>query len=362
MHIAYVINFAGKAGTEKYVENLMRCAVEKGDTCSLVYCIPGELSEKAPAYGKVFRLDMSPRHILRAARELASLCEREHIDILHAQYPRENVIAVLSRRYCPRTRVIFTSHLTVKQNAIWHYVNRIMTTEEDAVISVCEAGVPLLKANGVCPEKITVIPNGVKHRDMLPRTHRLREEFSLPENAFIFLTMARYAPEKGLPELVDAVRIANDGSTRPVCCVICGDGEEYEEITRQIRALGLADRVIQAGYRTDTEALLSFADAYVSSARYNEAMSFAILEAMSQGLPLVLTDVGAARELARGCGLISPPGDGDALGRNMARLAENAALAETLGREARRRVTEEYDLGKQTDVLWQTYENALKKV
>ena len=360
MHIAYVINFAGKAGTEKYVENLMRFAAEKGARCTLIYNIPGPLCEKAAACGDTVRLDMSPRRIFRAARELAELCRREKIDVLHAQYPRENVIAVLSRRFRPETRVVFTSHLTVRQNRIWHYVNKVMTTKEDAVISVCEAGVPLLRENGVCPEKIRVIPNGVEHRELPPRTDRLREEFSLPPEAFIFLTMARYAPEKGLPELIEAVGVANRISSRPVACVICGDGEEYETVAVKIREQGLERLVVQAGYRRDAEELLSSADGYVSSARSNEAMSFAILEAMSRGLPLVLTQVGAADELARDCGLVSLPRDAEALGRNMARLAEEPALAEELGRKARARSCSEYDLRKQMAVLWELYEETLK--
>lgn len=76
---------------------------------------------------------------------------------------------------------------------------------------------------------------------------------------------------------------------------------------RASRERGLDENVIRAGYRTDTEALMCSSDVYVSSALYNEAMSFAALEAMECGLPLVMTDVGAGADLADGCGECVPP-------------------------------------------------------
>ena len=51
MKILYLINYAGKAGTEKYVENLVRIFSDAGHECHFAYCVPGELSEKMAARG-----------------------------------------------------------------------------------------------------------------------------------------------------------------------------------------------------------------------------------------------------------------------------------------------------------------------
>ena len=45
MNILYLINYAGKAGTEKYVLNLMHILAGQGETCHLAYNVPGQLSE-----------------------------------------------------------------------------------------------------------------------------------------------------------------------------------------------------------------------------------------------------------------------------------------------------------------------------
>lgn len=143
------------------------------------------------------------------------------------------------------------------------------------------------------------------------------------------LTMARYAPEKGLPFLLEALALVKERAVRPFVCLIAGDGEGFSALGQEIRRLGLERNVIQAGFRRDTQRLLCSSDLYVSSALYNEAMSFAILEAMECALPVVVTDVGAGRDLAEEgirCGAAVPPGDRRALAERILELMENDEL------------------------------------
>lgn len=51
LRILFLINFAGKAGTEKYVENLVRIFSSAGNECHFAYNIAGELSEKMAERG-----------------------------------------------------------------------------------------------------------------------------------------------------------------------------------------------------------------------------------------------------------------------------------------------------------------------
>ena len=82
MNILYLISYAGKAGTEKYVENLMRTYSAQGHGCFLAYMEGGELAERAAALGcESFRLDLRASHALAAARRINGLCGREVINI-----------------------------------------------------------------------------------------------------------------------------------------------------------------------------------------------------------------------------------------------------------------------------------------
>ena len=72
MNILYLINYAGKAGTEKYVLNLMHILSAQGETCHLAYNVPGQLSETVSSEGfACFRFEMSTKKALSAAKKLA---------------------------------------------------------------------------------------------------------------------------------------------------------------------------------------------------------------------------------------------------------------------------------------------------
>ena len=355
MNILFLINHAGQGGTEKYVEELMRSCSSRGHRCFLAYWEEGALSRKtaAASYG-MLRLDLRGRKALSAARKLAAWCRDNRVDVIHAQFPRENVIAVLSRLFRKETRVVFTSHLTLDQGVKWRRVNRLITPHNAAVVALYAGAVPLLEKNGVDPRRIRVIPNGVETGPLPPRQNVIRREFSLPEDCFVFLTLARFAPEKGLEVLLEAAGLLRKKTDRPFVCLIAGEGEGLEALRRKAREQGLQRVVLCPGYRSDSRDLLCSADAYVSPS-LSEAVSFSILEAMSCGLPLAVTDTGAGRELAEGCGLVSRPGDPRGLAENMLRLMEDGEQRGRMAEEAYRRVRTEYDLSRCTEDLLALY-------
>ena len=119
---------------------------------------------------------------------------------------------------------------------------------------------------------------------------------------------------------------------RPFRCVICGDGELFDEAGAKIAELGLGERVLMAGYRTDGADILRASDIYVNSSS-SEAMSFALLEAMNAALPLVVTDLPGNRELvlddAFPCGLLAAYGDTEGYAQAVLRLMTDSCLLYT---------------------------------
>ena len=136
MNILYLINYAGKAGTEKYVLNLMHILSAQGETCHLAYNVPGQLSETVSSEGfACFRFEMSTKKAFSAAKKLAGYCRENKIDVIHAQYPMENVIAILSRLFYRKVKVVYTSHLTIYQNTKWKILNRLFTPFDHRIIA-----------------------------------------------------------------------------------------------------------------------------------------------------------------------------------------------------------------------------------
>ena len=114
-----------------------------------------------------------------------------------------------------------------------------------------------------------------------------------------------------------------------------GDGDLMDDLQGQAARLGLEDRVVFAGHRTDVPDLLAALDVFCISSLY-EGTPLALFEAMAAGRPVVSTAVDGCREvLADGVtGLLVPPEDVGALEVALERVLGDAALRESLGRKA----------------------------
>lgn len=360
MKVLYLINFAGKAGTERYVENLVEHLHPHKASCGLCYNVDGPLAEKMRSRGiPTHRIEMRHMLDLKAARQLAALCRREGYDVIHAQYPRENYIALLSRRFGSGARVVFTSHLTLHQPIYWKLMNRVFTPGDHRIISVCREGADIMKANGVCPERIEVIFNGIDASSPLPRDRSVLSEFGIRDEELVISILARFAPEKGLGFLCDALAQVKAATKVPFRVLIMGDGELFQEIRAMIESLALADTVILTGFRTDTARLLAASDLYLNSSSCNEAMSFAILEALGAGLPVVATDVGGNSDLIHlggKCGEILPYGDVTGYAAAIVRLLEDHGLRAEYSHAARSKACHEFDLHRLLDAVYETYQ------
>lgn len=354
MKVLYLINFAGKAGTEKYVENLVRLLGDRGLVEPyFAYCVPGDLSDKMAAW-KVpcLRLDLSWKNARKAAATLGKYCLEHGIEVIHAQYPRENIIALMARKYCP-VKVVFTSHLTLRLSGLsgigWRFLNRRFTPKNHRIISVCSPGKDILIENGVAPEKIQVIYNGIEASPLTPGKPEKLAELGISEDCFVISILARLSSEKGLDFLLDCLSELKKRTDRQFCCLICGDGELKVQLESKRRALGLENECRLLGFRRDVGDILACSHVYVCTSSCNEAMSFAVLEAMEKALPLVVTDVGGNRDLAETdfrCGYVLPYGDVSGFTDKLQLLMEDARLREELSSAAREKVEKRFDLNR----------------
>lgn len=359
MKVLYLINYAGNAGTEKYVENLIRAYHPSRCRCGLCYNLEGPLVERIKALGApVHRIEMKNPFDLAAAKQLAALCRDKGYDVIHAQYPRENYIALLARRFGSGARVVFTAHLTIEQPLPWRLLNRVMTPGDHRIVALCPEGAEVLARNGVSKARTVTIFNGIDASAMPPRDRTPLAEFGIGEDELALITLARLAPEKGLLFLCDAVARLREKTPLPFRVLLVGEGEQEGELREKIRALSLEDRVILTGFRSDTGRLLAASDLYLNSSGRNEAMSFAILEAMACRLPLVATDVGGNRTLAElegRSGLIAPYGDAEAYSDALLRLMTDGGLRRSLGETAYQKALGVFSLERSLNKTFDIY-------
>ena len=171
----------------------------------------------------------------------------------------------------------------------------------------------------------------------------LKNELGIGPGTYIWISVGRLTRQKGLVHLLDAFSRLHRNNGDSVLLIV-GDGEDRKMLNKRASDLGINDRVIFAGARQDTFALMGISDAFVLSSLW-EGGPLVILEAMAAGLPVVSTKVGDAPFMVQQgrTGTLVDPGD-------VRQLADAMALVEGMGPEAavwglngRRKVEEHYD-------------------
>lgn len=156
---------------------------------------------------------------------------------------------------------------------------------------------------------------------------RKRQSLGLPVNAIVVGTVGRLAPQKGYHLLLAAIPHVLKAAPDTVFLIV-GAGPLAEPLQAQAQALGIADRVIFTGPRSDVEELYAVMDYFVCSSLW-EGLPTVVMESMAAGVPVVATGVAGNTELVthEETGVLVPPGDVAALAAGILRVVQQPALA-----------------------------------
>lgn len=179
-------------------------------------------------------------------------------------------------------------------------------------------------------KRLNVVPNGIEPVQRKWIREEARSGLGLPLGGFIFASVGRLSASKNHQRLL--VAISNVKGAHLVCA---GDGEERQALEAQIQNLGLTERVTLLGDITADRLaqVYAAADAFVHPTLF-ESFGIVALEAAAAGLPLVLSDIPAMRELTggpdAGKALYFNPTDITEITAAMTRIVEDTALRTTL--------------------------------
>ena len=203
---------------------------------------------------------------------------------------------------------------------------------------------------GVPPERIRILHNAVPDPGPPPSRAGRAGPVQL-------LFLGRFdAPEKGVRGLLDALATL-DLQVLDWRLVVAGRGD-LEVLAPALAEPGVGERVSFTGWLAQAEvyALCRAADIFVLPS-FREGQAMSLLEAMAHGLAIVTTPVGAHLEAVEDGrqALLVQPGDTAALAAALARLIDNFALRDALGRAARRKYCCSFDADQYSKTLLQIY-------
>ena len=207
-----------------------------------------------------------------------------------------------------------------------------------------------------------IVPNGFDTDVFHPSSERkaaLRAELRVSDDAVLVGLIGRYHVVKGHDVFLAAAALVarSHPATR---FVMAGDGIDAAnvELQRLIERSGLRDRVHLLGQRTDMAAVMSGLDINVSASA-GEGFPNVVGEAMSCGVPCVVTDVGDCAAIVGDTGVTVPAADPQKLAQAIAGLvALGPGARAALGLRARQRAIERFSL----DAVVRQYEDLYTRI
>ena len=189
-----------------------------------------------------------------------------------------------------------------------------------------------------------VIPNGVVMKPLPDKSERAaaRARLGLSAEDFVVGIVARLSAQKAHHVLFEAFAGLREGHPH-ARLVVVGGGEREMELRMLAAELQLEDSVLFTGVRRDVPALLPAFDVSCLSS-VHEGVPMAAIESMAAGIPMVVTDCGALRDMIVDGeqGFIVPVGDNSAMSERLGALADDPQLRERLGEAALSRVQRMY--------------------
>ncbi|WP_433745212.1 glycosyltransferase [Falsibacillus pallidus] len=168
-----------------------------------------------------------------------------------------------------------------------HILNRVYVQYASDHLFACSKsagewvfGKPALEKN-----KVKIIPNAIpikeyKYKDEIRAL--IRKELGIRDNIFVVGHVGRLSYVKNQMYLLDIFQKIEEGNENSVLLLV-GEGESRAEIEDKVSKLGLENKVIITGSRTDVPRLLQAMDAFVLPSRH-EGLPFVLIEAQATGL------------------------------------------------------------------------------
>ena len=230
----------------------------------------------------------------------------------------------------------------------------------DLLVYVCQGQARHWRSKGLRSRQEAVIYNGIdteRFEDSWTSDQKLalRRSYGLEAEDYVVGLCAVMRPEKAHADLLAAVaRIRSEGMK--VKCLLIGDGPERAHIESQVRELGMAESVRITGFLQDVRPAIVACDVMVLASHAVETFSIAALEAMALGRPMVLTDIGGAREQVKHGenGMLYPVGDTAALADCIGKLSD-PKVRHAAGAKAATKVREAFGISR----MVRSYEHAM---
>ena len=256
-----------------------------------------------------------PPYTLSLAAKMADVVCRWKLDLLHVHYAIPHATAAFLAKQISgdcKIKVVTTLHGTditlVGSERSFFEITKFSVEISDGITTVSES----LRKQTVemfdTKKPIAVIPNFVDVDDFKPGVRHCSRRTFAAEDEMIMMHASNFRPVKRIPDVIEIFRRVREKVKTKL--VLVGDGPEMSLAEHLIEQHGLNDEVMLLGNQDSIGTILPVADLFVLPSQ-TESFGLSALEAMSCGVPAMVSDTGGLPELVtHGVdGFLLPVGD-----------------------------------------------------
>jgi glycosyltransferase involved in cell wall biosynthesis len=300
-------------------------------------------------------------NVIKSIYKLRRFLKNNDFDVIHAHNAAALYLAYFATILAGKLNKIKFYHscrgIELRPNFQWrNYIYKVYPAH---LFAVCEYTKKMLVSFGVPERKITVTYNGVDTlrfdiNKVADYRTKMREELNIPRDAFVIGIIGRMAV-KGHDLLIRAFSKLYLKYTN-LYIVLVGVGPDFEKNKKLAIDLGVDDRSIFTGFRTDSEYLNAGFDIFALLSVYGEMFPNAILESMSYKHTFIASNLSGIPEMAVNKeGFIVKIGDIEDIVSKIEILINNEALRLEMGQKAYGSIQNKFNINAVVDKIVDLY-------
>lgn len=216
-------------------------------------------------------------------------------------------------------------------------------------------------------QKISVVYDGIalEKLDINADGGLFREQFNIPQDAFVVGLVGLLIPWKGQELFLDAAKILKNQIPHLKMPIIGGtpdDCIEYEDhLRRRVIDENLEDTVLFTGHMSNMELIYNGVNIVVSASTNPEPLGTVVIEAMAMGRPLIAPNHGGGAEMIDDniTGLLFETGNPESLAESILTLFRNQELAGKISDNARNKALQIFSVTRHTATIESIYQQIL---
>ena len=308
--IVFVIHGLSMGGAEKFLIALSNHLYDRLFSPSIILLSnDGELISELNPLIPVYRLLRKKKFDLSVSRKINQLIDAIDPHVVMCINTYSFFLTRLGQLFKQKQKFILSPHSTIPFSRYNYFQNLIyfrVLHPTDYILYLCEAQKLFLKNTyGLSKHHSNVVYNGIDTNYFNPdlpneiTEKKLRTAYGILDNDKVIIQVARLQKEKCHADAILALALLNQEREKAgVHLIIVGSGNSdyLSNLESIVKKEMLGKYVHFVGNQSDVRPFLKIADLFTLTSE-SETFSIAALEAMSFGLPVVITDVGGAKEM-----------------------------------------------------------------